>query len=393
MGANRSSLKVRPFIVILSIVLIFLIILFGVVLFLRVRSGNPLSLLPIESQEATPEGDESSAEDETEGDTEIDDAMTSDEISATSSEDTSSTGASTQDTAQSPPDTSATPTTMPTPTTIPTPTSQPSTADTQPTHSGSSTIRVLSSSAETNLLQNGDFELGFGDNGVGLFWQSFTNGGAKYIFTAEGWPSAIHEGQAAQRMSINEATQADRYAGLYQTVTVLPNQTYRLRLHGQVRSQAGDIKESQYGYRMQYALDFTGSNNWQNIHSEDWVELPWDEQLIDGSNVTFLSYEQTIVPPGSKLTLFIRAWQKWATPAEGQYTLDSLSLVGQSPTLAISDQSLPLTGDGFDSLVDLTDPRLWISLLFLVFLIGGAIWQNKRRRCVGQWWMISVISY
>ncbi len=379
MGANRSNLKLRPFIIILSIILIFLIILFGALLFLRVRTGNPLSLLPIESQEATPAGDESSAEDETDGDTEIDDSMTSDELSATSSEDTSSTSVSTQDAAQSPSEASATPTT-----TIPTPTSQPSTADTQPTHSGSSALGVLSSSAETNLLQNGDFELGFGDNGVGLFWQSFTNGGAKYIFTAEGWPSAIHEGQAAQRMNIYEATQADRYAGLYQTVTVLPHQTYRLRLHGQVRSQTGDIKESQYGYRMQYALDFTGSAHWQNIHSEDWVELPWDEQLIDGSNVTFLSYEQTIVPTGSKLTLFIRAWQKWAIPAEGQYTLDSLSLVGQSPTLATSDQSLPPTGDGSNSLVDLTDPRLWISLLFLVLLIGCPMWQNKRNRYVGQ---------
>ncbi len=227
-----------------------------------------------------------------------------------------------------------------------------------------------------NLVRNGAFEWGFADDGAGLQWESFTNGGAKYIFAPEAWPLAIRNGDYAQRITVYEAHQSDRYAGIYQTVPAIPGEAYKLTLHGQIRTGQGDIAKSDYGYRMQYAIDWRGGKDWETIPNEEWIELPWDEQLLDGENVEFLDYSTTLTPPSDRLTLFIRTWNKWADPVEAQYTLDTLSLVGPKPADAMFDQPLPDTGGSAG--IDLpNDPIFWGSLFLLLFLVGGAIWQRK----------------
>jgi len=231
-----------------------------------------------------------------------------------------------------------------------------------------------------NVLQNGGFEAGVGKDGVGLRWKSFTNGGAKYIFALEAWPLAIHKGEVAQRITIYEAQQSDRYAGIYQRVNVIPDQPYKLTLYGQIRSKAGDIQASQYGYRMQYAIDWHGGGDWKVIPAEAWIELPWDEQLLDGAGVKFLEYRAIITPPHDRLTLFIRAWSKWADPVEAQYTLDTLSLVGPAPGEMMIDRPLPMTGVGAEPMAFMTEPRFWVSLFFLALLLGAALWRHKYRR-------------
>lgn len=229
-----------------------------------------------------------------------------------------------------------------------------------------------------NVLRNGGFEWGFDENtGVASPWQRFTNEGAKVIFGIEPWPPAIRNGEQAQRITIFEAHQPDRYAGIFQTVPVIAGEPYWLTLHGQIRSKAGDIVVSQYGYRMQYAIDWRGGTDWQAIPEEDWVELPWDEQLLDGAGVEFLDYSTNLMPPNSRMTLFIRAWNKWADPVEAQYTLDTLSIVGAKPDEALFDEPLPNTG-GQTGLP--TDLRVWGGLILLIALVASAVNRMRHRQ-------------
>lgn len=261
----------------------------------------------------------------------------------------------------------STPSLTSTPTPAPAPTKQPPAAASTP---------VVSAQPETgNVMKNGGFEAGFGDDGVAEQWHRFTNDSAKYIFASEIWPLAIRDGKQAQRITIFEATQPDRYAGIYQTAPVIPGQTYQLSLHGQIRSRAGDIAVSNYGYRMQYAVDYEGGEDWQTLPEEAWVELPWDEQPLDGANVKFLDYNTKLTPTGERVTVFVRAWSKWADPVEAQYTLDTLSLTGPKPVDALVDQPLPSTGGATPGMP--TDPRIWGGLALLVFLIGGAAWRAR----------------
>lgn len=246
------------------------------------------------------------------------------------------------------------------------------------------------------LLENGDFEDGFDETGVALGWNSFKNDGAVVIFAPETAPPYVKSGSSAQRVVVVQASQANRYAGLYQAVEVVPNRPYTLTLNGQVRTGLGDIAASSYGYRVQYALDDRGGANWQAIPEEDWVELPWDEQRFDAPEPQFLGYTTTVTPTSDSLTLFIRTWNKWPDPGEVQYTFDSFSLVGSSPAAVIMtaaplpagapqpageqlvDNGLPTTGVA-DSSGYIYDGRFWGAVLILALLAGGAVFQARRR--------------
>ncbi|MFQ5578426.1 MAG: hypothetical protein ACE5G8_15700 [Anaerolineae bacterium] len=288
----------------------------------------------------------------------------------------------------------AAPTATPTPTPKPTKVVKPATASSTPskktaTPTAKPTKRPTATPTpqptdtptpeRVNVIRNGGFEWGFAENGVANQWRGFTNGGAKYIFAAEQWPLAVRNGDQAQRITVYEAHLPDRYAGIYQTVAVVPGQAYWLTMHGQSRTDFGDVKESQYGYRMQYAVDWSGGTNWQDIPAEEWVELPWDEQLLDDAGVEFLDYSANLVPPTGRLTLFIRVWNKWPNPLEAQYTLDTISLIGPQPEEVLFDQPLPDTG-GADGTGLPADPRVWGSILFLIVLLAGAAGRRKITR-------------
>lgn len=284
------------------------------------------------------------------------------------------------------------PTTEPTtqPTTEPTtePTTQPGgeASSTRPPNGSSSTdVSGVSAVVEPrvdNLVENGDFEEGFSDQGVALHWHNFKNDSVIAAFSAEQPGPYVKSGDSAQRISLAEATQADRYAGIYQTVAVIPNQRYGLGLHGQIRTGFGDIEHSSYGYRMEYAIDPKGGTDWQDIPAEDWVELPWDEQLLNTPNVEFLEYSTVITPTSDELTIFVRAWNKWADPGLAEYTLDSISLVGPVPGSmtetqeALVDGGLPTTGIG-DAGSFIGDGRFWGAILILLLLAVGAIYRGK----------------
>ena len=266
-----------------------------------------------------------------------------------------------------------------------TPTKRPPTATKTPTSEFTKTPTPKPVSIDTptapspqmdDVLHNGHFDTEFADNGVATGWTPFSTDGAIISFEAETWEPAIENGDFAQRITIAKSTQQDAYAGIYQTVNVVAGESYSLTLYGQIRTPFGDVEKSNYGYRLQYAIDWTGGTNWQAIPGYEWIELPWDEQLIDGENLFFLDYGTEVIPPNNKLTLFVRAWKKWPNDVGGQFTIDSFTMEGRVPT-AMTDNALPETGGVERPALTTTDPRLWVSVLILIVLIGGALWKQR----------------
>ncbi len=270
----------------------------------------------------------------------------------------------------------------PSPTPSPSPTPAPTTAEGA---ADAATMMSVSTAAGsiTDVLENGDFESGFDDQGVAKGWHSFRSGEVVAAFSAEMPGPYVKSGSGAQRISLAQAAQPDRYAGIYQPVEVAPGRVYTLELHGQIRSPFGDVEASSYGYRLQYAIDYTGGSSWQDIPAEDWVELDWGEQMLGSANVEFMDYTTQVSPTDEQLTVFIRAWNKWIEPGLAEYTLDSLSLIGPSPAAMAEagqqtalDQPLPVTGAG-DSAGLLTDGRFWGAVLILLLLAAGAIYRGR----------------
>ena len=190
----------------------------------------------------------------------------------------------------------------------------------------------------TERLTNGDFEEGFhftpaGEVGNGWHW--FHNGGeASYGFYDETWAPVVYDGQHSQLLEINTlglgGSEMDRYSGIYQTVAVVPGETYELSLHGMLRALEDDPHRDGYNYRVQYGVDYEGGTDWTSV--DNWVEIPWNTvypRLSPGSMDTFST---SITATGSRLTLFIRAWKKWGTATrELDVNLDGISLKGALP--------------------------------------------------------------
>jgi hypothetical protein len=207
-----------------------------------------------------------------------------------------------------------------------------------------------------NLIQNGGFEDGFQEGlGVGYDWGAFSNGNAAVGWNADSWDKVVVAGQNAQAIEIQNATEQNRYAGIYQTVSVVPGKQYKLTLKGLIRSDEGDIQLSNYGYRLQYGVDYEGGTAWELLSGDDWVEIQWDEQPLSeppGGTYRFDSFETTLTARGDKLTLFIRGWKKWVNDGTGIFNIDEVSLVGPAPEtisepaaqVAAVDSSSPSTG-------------------------------------------------
>lgn len=245
--------------------------------------------------------------------------------------------------------------------------------------------------AAANLLVNGSFEDGFVEGqGVAVGWGRFQNGNVDAGWYDDTWEKVVCDGEHAQLLELRDAKENDRYVGIFQTVNVIPNAQYVLTLRGLVRSDSGSPENSDYGFRMQYGIDYTGGVDWQSSNIQ-WIELMWDEQPRQdptGENqYRYETHTATIKATGNKLTLFIRGWKKWADAVEGNYDLDCLSLVGpQAPgtpptpgqPTATPIPGMPETGNAF---AFLENPVLVVaSAALLVVLAGGALWGLTRRR-------------
>jgi len=187
-----------------------------------------------------------------------------------------------------------------------------------------------------NLVVNSGFEGGFQqDFGIGYGWGGFSNGNAVVGWNADSWAPVVSAGKYSQSVEIKDALSQDRYAGIYQTISVVPGEQYKLTIKGLIRSDEGSISLSDYGYRAQYAIDYNGETAWELLPASAWQELPWDEQPLanpDSQNYEFKTFETTITAQGDQLTLFIRGWKKWINKGTGIFNFDEISFVGPAPT-------------------------------------------------------------
>ena len=187
------------------------------------------------------------------------------------------------------------------------------------------------------LLRNGSFEQGFtgvpGCGMVGIYWGCFQNGGrAEYGFFDDQWRPVVFDGQHSQLIEINTKQiggDPDRYAGIYQTVDVIPGATYRFTIRGMIR--ADDQEGDPWRYRVQVAFDHSGGNNWTAV--SDWIELPWDTYYPRTAPGGFSEYTTTVTAHSSRMTVFVRVWKKWGDwYREVDVNVDAISLIGPAPT-------------------------------------------------------------
>jgi hypothetical protein len=192
---------------------------------------------------------------------------------------------------------------------------------------GNSTSTLISS-----VIENGGFEDGFIEGrGVAVGWDRFASHNVSAGWYDDTWTKVVFEGEHAQLLELIHALEPDRYAGIFQTIDVVPGTEYVLTIHGLVRSDEGSAEVSNFGYLMQYGINYQGGIDWQSSDIE-WVELPWGEQPredLTGQNVYQLkTFTATIRTRANKLTLFIRGWKRWPGPGEGNYDIDGVSLIG-----------------------------------------------------------------
>ena len=189
---------------------------------------------------------------------------------------------------------------------------------------------------EQELLLNGNFESGFamvpGMGAVGSYWGAFTNGGSvKYGFYDDQWAPVVADGVHSQLIELNTVgfggSEANRYAGIYQTVRVVRGASYQLKMQGLMREQNPWPNDETYRYRVQWGYTVDGSTDWTQV--SNWVELPWDK-IDDRTSPTGLqSFFTSFIAPSDQITLFIRVWKKWGTTQkEVDVNLDSISLWG-----------------------------------------------------------------
>lgn len=187
----------------------------------------------------------------------------------------------------------------------------------------------------SNLVKNGDFEGGFGVNGVAYGWHKFDNGG---LMTAswhdDTWPPVVYDGAHSQLIEINTfclgASEPNRYAGIYQTLAVKAGTTYELCMHGMLRSLWGDPDPRSWGYTAQVGIDQAGGTDWSALTVADWTDVPWDTvypRTEPGEEMD--SFCMNVKAQSDSLTLFIRLWKKWPTASrEVLLNVDGITFKG-----------------------------------------------------------------
>jgi len=193
---------------------------------------------------------------------------------------------------------------------------------------------------DAELLSNGDFEDGFtyreGCGMVGKGWQCFTNGGAAaYGFYDDMWDPVVWDGEHSQLIEINTKEiggDPDRYAGIFQTVDVIPGQTYEFTIRGLLR--ADDNDPDPWRYRVQVAFDHSGGDDWTAV--SEWIELPWNDYHPRTNPGAFNEYTTQVKAQSDRLTVFVRVWKKWGVwYRELDVNLDGISLFGPAPVAEV----------------------------------------------------------
>ena len=193
------------------------------------------------------------------------------------------------------------------------------------------------SASLTNVLYNGGFEQGFssqpGCGMVGSGWQCFTNGGgANYGFYDDQWDRVVAEGKHSQLLELNTKGimlgDADRYAGIYQTVPVVDWAEYTFSLKGIIRTT--NLEGDKWRYRVQVGWSFGPYPDWTKV--TNWTDVGWDKYYLRTDPGAFSSFTTRFMAESDYVTMYVRVWKKWGVPEEElDVNFDAISLIGPSP--------------------------------------------------------------
>jgi LPXTG-motif cell wall-anchored protein len=275
----------------------------------------------------------------------------------------------------------ATPTPTLTVTPLPTATEEPTSTPTAQVEQTAPVRGVTPAAAEPeigDLILNGSFEEGFDQNGVAFKWTAFSTSkaGAAYAWQDETGTDHISTGEHAQLMRIMGPSKPNQFVGIYQTVEVVPGETYTVTMRGLIRSSLVDDTDNPFAFRYQWAADDGGRTNWTAVGWENWAELSWNDVQLDAVNPTMNAYATRITPQTDKVTFFIRGWSKWASfQSEAKFYVDGISIEGPVPAAKdaqatpVSQADLPTTGGSTGWLVPIAGTILVLSL---------ALWQVRK---------------
>ena len=186
-----------------------------------------------------------------------------------------------------------------------------------------------------NVLQNGDFEDGFHAESCGLVgngWSCFTNGGAAgYGFYDDQWDLTVASGAHSQLIEVNAkgipAPDADRFAGIYQTVRVLDWADYVLSLQGMIRTTVMD--GDPWRYRVEVGWSDGKYPDWTRV--TNWQDVGWTTFYERTSPGSFSNYSTKFTAMDDYVTIYVRIWKKWGVPEEEiDLNLDYIALTGPS---------------------------------------------------------------
>jgi len=234
-------------------------------------------------------------------------------------------------------------------------------------------VRTVSVVGDT--IVNGSFEEGFDENGVGTGWQAFDNGGVgKRTYMPELDPMHVSHGEQAQLMQLTGAGNVDRYMGIYQTVTVIPGETYTLTMHGLIRSSDADDSNTPFGHRIEWGVDYEGRGYWPVV--EEWSDTGWNDITLKDRSPIINYITLPIEAQTDKLTLFIRAWTKWPTQPIAKFYVDGVSLTG--PIAGEEEVIRVVTTKGEEGMPTTGGSAIWLPIAGVILVIGFALWEVRR---------------
>ncbi|MFN8457431.1 MAG: hypothetical protein U0401_22690 [Anaerolineae bacterium] len=205
----------------------------------------------------------------------------------------------------------------------------------------------------TNLIVNGSFEegaypvgeLGFEPPETGqvpLNWRWYRNEAyGKYnIYTNENFTISCPDdlknsifGAFGLSLHMQSTDQPDAHLGIYQTMTVIPGQSYLFVLSGTIQAQPG-ASSPDINNRVRIGIDHRGGTDWWATPEQNWLPLPWREQELefdstgpdDPDLAKVESYFTVVRARSNRMTIFIDAWRRWPNWRTTIFTVDCATL-------------------------------------------------------------------
>jgi hypothetical protein len=210
--------------------------------------------------------------------------------------------------------------------------------------------------APVERLLNGNFEDGFGPDGVAQGWVGIHQGESQLTWSAEHAEPAIFDGGSAQRLVIvRDAIQSDageEYIGVCQSVELTPGETYQLTIHGELLA---DGAPAGAGVAAQWGLDPDDGSDARAV--PEWVDLPWQAAALNAPLGALRAYFTTFTAATARQTFCLRLYRAAGAPAtQLALVMDGLSLRGSSPapeagvagfrgpTVSITAPAFPVAG-------------------------------------------------